>query len=267
MEIIETWMVDAPARLERAKDHQSNIDIVITNKDKEQLAKHFKKDKILEIPAISFGGFHPDVAQFSLKSNPVTPLFFEQNPTISAIALTCIINKIPKEKALTLYTEDIFKKLKYFDYFEISCESIKKSYQRTGIPTAYIERFLANRDIFMYGPLHPKLPVVTGLCLGILSVLNEKPAFSLEELDGMIPDPLASEYAWGCYPPLANRLGVNGSWLSRNRDNVYPTVDDYLTALYAFLTQYPVENFQIISWDKRRYDDLHEIDRIIKEYV
>lgn len=118
----------------------------------------------------------------------------------------------------------------------------------------------------MYGPLHPKLPVVTSLCLGILDALNEKPSFSLEELDGMLPDPLAEEYVWGCHPPLADRLGVNGSWLSRNRNKLYTSMDDYLTELYAFLAKYPADNLQIISRDKRRYNDLHNIDNVVREY-
>ena len=267
IEIIETWWADAQSRLDGAKKNEKNIDLILTNKDKEQLAKYFDKNKIVEIPSISFGGFHPDVAQFSLSSSPAKPFFFENNPTVSAIALTCLINKIPKDKAISLYNEDVFYKLKYFDYFDISCDAIVKSYERVDISAIYIERFLVGREVFMHGPLHPKLNVVIGLCLGVLEKINEKPLFTIEELDGIVPDPLAKEYAWGCYPPLASRLSVNGSWLSRNRDIVYPTVDDYLTEFYSFMSRYPAEDFQIISWDKRRYDDLHNIDNVIKEYV
>ena len=89
---------------------------------------YFSK-KIVEIPSIHFGVFHPDLVYFSTKAQSDTPQFFMNNPTVSAIGLWTSINKITPYKANQLHCGDVFEALGYMSYFDVACDAICISYR------------------------------------------------------------------------------------------------------------------------------------------
>lgn len=252
-----------------ARTGEGKVDVVVTNHFEPVLNQYFHKDSIVEVPAIYFGGFHPDVIYFSLVSKPGIPCFYMNNPTVSAIALWCALNQVPQEKVASLYNEDVFEALGYMDYFDVACHAIRQSYQDHDIKLSYIDRHLSSRDVFMYGPFHPKFEVTLSLCFGICEKLGLTPSLQYDNINNMVEDPLANEYAWGCFPPLADRLGVPGSSMIRHFSHIFPVIQAYLPSFYKFIKQFQAEHgpVQFIDRDKGKFEQFHNIDTVLRRYV
>lgn len=245
----------------------AGIDCVVTNHCVADLLPYFSRDKIVEIPSIHFGGFHPDVVYFASKKAPSTPLFFMKNPTISALALWGHMNRLPAETTLLLYREEVFEALGYMDYFDVCSHAIVENFAQHSFNTALIERFITSRDVFMYGPFHPRLEVTQSLCDGVCDRINLAANLNSDELNHMFPDPLQHEYAWGCFPPLAARLGVPGSWMVRHYNDVFLTLTHYLQVVYAFLDGIPRDSIQFFDKDKARFEEFHKINEVLGKFV
>ncbi len=250
-----------------SKSGAGKADIIITNYDTTELKKHFDDEIIVEIPSIHFGGFHPDVVYFANKSTPDKPLFYMKNPTVSALALWGALNNLTADKCLSLYNEEVFDALGYMDYFDVASQALLKSYQQHNINSEYIEKHLSSREVFMYGPLHPKFEVTLNLCYGICEKLNLKPSMPYSNIAKMLPDPLQGEYAWGCFPPLADRLGVPGSWMVRHYNHTFPTIKHYLTNFYKFMQQADKNSIQFLERDKDKFEKFHKIDSVLARYI
>lgn len=249
---------------------QSNeVDYVITNTESDELKKYCSEQQIVKIPTIHFGGFHPDVVNFALESMPDNPILFMKTPTVSAIALWSAINGIEMSKASTLYNEQVFSELGYIEYFDSAADAIRNNYHSHGIDMAYIDRFLASRDVFMYGPMHPKFEVTLSMCFGVLAKLGIQPANELEHIKGAIIDPLQYEYYWGCFPPLASHLGVEASWFIRHHSHTFFNIPTYLENLYPFIQQVQQQagKVQMINRDKKRFEQFHNIDQVLRSHI
>jgi hypothetical protein len=248
---------------------KSAVDYVFVNTYSSDVYEYFSPEKIVEIPSIHFGGFHPDVVYFSLESTPDKPQFFMNNPTVSAIGLWTTLTNIDVGRASSLYNEEVFTSLGYMDYFDVACHAIRANYQKHDIQLAYIDRHLSGRDVFMYGPMHPKFEVTLSLCFGLLDKLNIRPVIDYQQIKSIMVDPLQYEYAWGCFPPLAQRLGVEGSWLIRHHSHIFLTMTNYLEQLHSFIRSFRQQNgaVQMIERDKERFTDFHKIDGVLRSYL
>lgn len=246
-----------------AKSGAHAADLVITNCNTKELHSYFNKERIVQIPSIHFGGFHPDVVYFATRQNPEMPIFFLKNPTVSAIALWGFLSGLSEKDTLSLYCEDVFEKIRYFDYFDVSSVALISSYKELDIDTKFIERHLASREVFMYGPLHPKLSVILSLCFGVCEKLDIKPVTTFDSLNNMLPDPLENEYAWSCFPPLASRLGVPGGWTIRHFERSFIKMEQYLALLYKGLAQHPKNSLQFLERDRLRFESFHNISNLL----
>ncbi|MBO6657189.1 MAG: hypothetical protein JJ934_09850 [Pseudomonadales bacterium] len=250
-----------------SRSGSSKVDLVITNQDMSRVTKYFDRQAVVEIPIISFGGFHPDVVYFSFNDSPETPGSFMNNPTVSALALWGYMNGYSAEKTLGFYDESVFEALAYMDYFDLACESLLESYRKKGIGSTYLEKHIVSQSVFMFGPLHPRLEVVLSLCFGILEKLELTPVNRYESIVGVVPDPLEPEYNWGCFPPLAERLGLTGSWFVRHWNHVFPTMDHYLRSFYQSLSQYPNRGVRFFERDRLRFHEYHNLDSVLEEFL
>lgn len=266
---IDTNSADAINKLKELIQSGQGVDFVVTNHNVHELIPIIDKSKIVEIPSIHFGGFHPDVVYFANQSTPDKPNFFMNNPTVSAIALWTVLNKVNIYKAQEMYNEQVFEQLGYMDYFDVSCQAIRDNYAQNDIPLSHIDRHLASRKVFMYGPLHPKFEVTLSLCFGICEKIGQQTAVDYDQIVNMVIDPLQNEYAWGCFPPLAKQLGVPGSWYIRHYGQIFPSTIAYLESFHRYISQYQSQHgvVQMIDRDKQRFDDFHKIDSVLGELL
>lgn len=246
-----------------------NVDFVLVNTYRENLVSYCPDNKIIDIPNIHFGGFHPDVVYFATRSQPRLPKFFMNNPTVSAIAIWGALNKLPAQKVAKLYTEEVFHTLGYMDYFDVACQAIRTNYSQHGINVAAIDRYIASREVFMHGPMHPKFEVTLSLCFAILDMLDITPVNDAAQINSVMMDPLQHEYAWGCFPPLAASLGIQGSWMIRHQSHIFVSISNYLEQLYSFLHQFQHQygEIQMLERDQERLKQFHKIDEVLGAYL
>ena len=241
----------------------SKIDLVVTNQDTIKVTQYFEPSVVYTIPIISFGGFHPDVVYFSSAEAPEKPASFMKNPTVSALALWGYSNGCSVDETISFYSESLFEELRYMEYFDLACESLFESYRMNEINSMYLERHVVSSDVFMYGPLHPRLDVVLSLCFGVLEKLNLAPENSYESIAGVVPDPLEHEYYWGCFPPIAARLGLSGSWFIRHWNNVFPTIAHYVNGFFTHMSQHQRGPVHFFERDRLRFKEYHKIDAVL----
>jgi len=241
---------------------KGNPDLIITNLDIEIVKNAGWDGQILKIPSIYFGGFHPDTIYFR-KDNGQTPMFFKNNASISAIALWSVKNGLSVQEALQLYQEEVFHDLGYFDYFDVCLEALAFDFERHKISTNAVYKFICSRSIFMWGPLHPKIKIMMTLASEVCASLSLKVTQNPEALGELMPDPLQQEYAWGVYPPIADRLGVPGTWSVRHHSQIFLTTESYLNAIYNEFNDNSLQDIDFSPEDKFRFSKLTHIDRVL----
>ncbi len=144
---IDTNNPDASKQLQELAEggRASEIDCVVTNQGIDGLGSAFDRRKIISIPSIHFGGFHPDVVYFASTRSPSKPLFFRNNPTISALALWGHLHRLSANDTAALYREEVFEALGYMDFFDVCCHAILDNFAEHNINAALIERFISSR--------------------------------------------------------------------------------------------------------------------------
>lgn len=234
----------------------ASFDIVITNDATSTLSSRDAISHLVQIPTIHFGGFHPDVVYMRLKEDSSIPVFDTRNASASGLALFAFNHGFSIQKARELYTHEIYHKLKFLDYFDISCETLMQSFLTSGLKTDLLEKFLVGRDVFMHGPLHPKQPVVTSLVYALMEKEGMKPVVSMDSLNQILRDPKEYEYAWSCFPPMAKSLGIAGGWGVRLQNQFFLNIDSYLTHFYDFMENAP-KAIEMAPADKERFEHFH----------
>jgi hypothetical protein len=58
-----------------AQSGSSAADTILANNNTTELKKHFNYNKIIEMPSIHIGGFHPNDVYYASQSTPNKPLF------------------------------------------------------------------------------------------------------------------------------------------------------------------------------------------------
>lgn len=235
--------------------------ILLTNISPDRFNYISPKCPIEQFPDLQFSGFHPDQTYAELSSTKNKDLMFFGSSPASAIALWSYTRQIPSQEAVTLYNRDIFELLGYFSKFEASIKALSLRFSWTSYPFQPVMDILYGSELPTWSSQHPKLRLSASLVTSILYKLNISPNVDPVSISQILPDPLEREYAWGCFPPIANYLGIKGSWSIRHGYQVFLTINDYLSSYYSFLSNFPMEKLKIVDRDKnifdlKKYDDL-----------
>lgn len=240
-------------------------DLILLNSGEDKVLNLGWTGKIKRIPSIYFGGFHPDTIYFR-KDNGNTPVFFKNNASISAIALWSLKNGLSAQEATQLYRPEVFLKLGYYDYFQICLRAIAKDFTSHGLSLEVIHQFISTRSVFMWGPLHPKMAMVMAFAGQICDSLGIESSRRPEGISSLVNDPLQAEYAWGVYPPIANELGIDGSWCVRHHSQIFLNTKGYLDSFYADFSAVDHDEIDFAPQDKRRFEELHQIDNVLPRF-
>ena len=161
---------------------------------------------VIAAPRFHFAGFHPDaIRPKSSGSRPGLPL----GDTNSAILLAAWREGLSEAEAISLFREEVYDALGYFDMFALSEQAIIEECASVGFDAAPLLKNWRERGPFAYMPLHPKIHVLADLSAALLrgAGLYEGPAPSGAE------DQLARSGAWPIYPEIAERLGFLGDYI------------------------------------------------------
>ena len=251
---------------QQLSDSLSTADAIITNLAIKRFDGVADLQRIVRIPDLQFGGYHPDQTYLALSSSPNAALTFYGDTPVSALGFWAFMRNLTIPETTKLFTAEIFEKLGYFNYFHECVSALHYRFQQCCLPFDTAEEALLGREVLMWFSWHPKMSFTLALVKSLLNTLGIEPAIDPMRLRGLIPDPLESEAAWGCYPPLADYLGVPGSWAIRHRQIFCPSLAKYLEALFEWLAQFKKEELTFFLSEKKIFS-LSQFDNVLSDSI
>ncbi len=172
-------------------------------------------ETILKFPEIVFSGFHPDIVCTDQAPGEWRAVEGPMGPYHSAIVMFSYLAGLSPEEAEALFDAEVFRRLGYFDLWA-PAQALFLERAREA-ETDLAQEFLrwTRRGCFMHTINHPKAYVLFDLAKAMLARIGLSGAdINFEDFS---IDPLASDYIWPVYEPIAESLGIKGSFLFRAR--------------------------------------------------
>ncbi|HSI56779.1 MAG TPA: GSCFA domain-containing protein [Ideonella sp.] len=163
--------------------------------------------KVKQLPSLSYTGFHPDCVYVARASGG-----YLQGPMgeyQSSIALWAWRNGLDAEQAVDLFCPEVYEALGFHAYHAAAYRTLVGSGQYCGLPLAPLIDRWRERGCFMHTVNHPKLFVLADVAEAVLKREGIRP---LAEAAEWVDDNLARWPVWPVYPPLAEPLGLAGSY-------------------------------------------------------
>lgn len=165
-------------------------------------------EKGVQIPPISFNGFHPDICALQVRDG-----MHVASPTAFYHSLICLAGHfrgLGEADILACYNALVYSRLGYFENFAASREAMFAEFDTSGLDIrAEFDRW-TRRGVFMYTPTHPYSFVVESM------VRQACRKAGIDILDApfgnFFPDNLAFDVVLPVYPEIARRAGVEGSY-------------------------------------------------------
>ena len=226
--------------------HESVREIILANN---ALVK-FDRPENIYIPTIAFAAFHPDI-QYGFANGAVVKSGLDSDWN-SRIMLWAYSNGLSQGETANLFREEVFQALGYFDEWDKSAETLKKSFDSCGFDYGRWIRSVQQTGVFMYGINHPMQIGLSQLAVQIAEKIFPNSHVAIEDLHTFTTDYL-SHIVWPVYPEIGDRLGVEGSYHWR------------VAHKHASLTQFIELCFS--AWDKLklREQEAHFIPAMTSE--
>jgi hypothetical protein len=157
---------------------------------------------------IAFAGFHPDVIVHPPDSAPSRG---PMGPYHSAIVLFAFLAGLSVEEAEVLFDRAVFQMLGYFDVWAPACAGLLAQAKATGIDLSNDLPRWTRRGCFMHTVHHPKAHVL----FNVAHALLVRVSISTQDVDfdDYALDPLAGDYIYPVYAPIAEALSLKGGYL------------------------------------------------------
>ncbi len=209
------------------------------------------------IPTLMFPAYHPDLVHVG-KLDAATLGGLVSGPmghSHSAVTLYAYLAGFSEAQALRLFTEAVFERLGYFEFWTGSVAAQRQLGRDAGFDLDAALTRWPRRGCFMHSINHPKLYVVADIARGLLA--QSGIAFEECDLDAFMPDDLGSMGSWPVYPEIAQHYGVQGSALffkaetPRSGPARTMTRAAFVKAAYAYYANRPREalvNARVGGW-------------------
>lgn len=172
------------------------------------LAK-FDLPENIYIPSVSFAAFHPDI-QYAFVNGAVVKNGLDSDWN-SRIMLWAYKNRLSQMETENLFREEVFQALGYFDEWDRSSETLRKSFDDCGFDYGRWIRSVQRTGVFMYGINHPMQICLSQLAIQIAEKVFPNSHVVIEDLHTFTTDYL-SHIVWPVYPEIGDHLGVEGSY-------------------------------------------------------
>jgi hypothetical protein len=169
----------------------------------------FDRLENIYIPSISFAAFHPDI-QYAFMNGAVVKSGLDSDWN-SRIMLWAYSNGLSRGETENLFREEVFQALGYFDEWDMSSETLRKSFDDCGFDYGRWIRSVQRTGVFMYGINHPMHIGLSQLAVQISEKIFPNSHVVIEDLHTFTTDYL-SHIVWPVYPEIGNHLGVEGSY-------------------------------------------------------
>ncbi|NSY19766.1 GSCFA domain-containing protein [Neorhizobium sp. AL 9.2.2] len=163
--------------------------------------------RITVAPTVYFTGYHPDFVY--AKGGAVSPL---GNP-LSALALYGFREGFSVEETVSLFRDEVFEHLGYYDHWAASVAALQQEGRKTGISLdAMLTQWMA-LGCFVYTPNHPVLPVMIDIAVAMAEKMSLD--IYLRRPHRLVADPFVSGPVFPVFPEVARRHGIDGDYLFR----------------------------------------------------
>jgi hypothetical protein len=174
-------------------------------------------DAIHRFPQIVFSGFHPDSVCIDQAPGERRPVEGPMGPYHSAIVMFAFLTGLSTDGAEALFNAEVFRRLGYFDLWEPAQTLFLAQARETGTDLAREFLRWSRRGCFMHNINHPKAYVLFDVAKAMLARIGISGAdINFEDFS---LDPLASGQVWPVYEPIAEFLGIKGSFLFRTGES------------------------------------------------
>jgi hypothetical protein len=181
--------------------------------------------QLIRIPGLLFRAFHPDIVYARKKSNG--QLISQTEHFNSLLVLWAWLQGFSVEMTKDLFSERTFLKLGWLDLWTTSVETMKEAFSRTDIDFNTFFLRAKRYGIFMHSLNHPIQPAVSHLAWQVAGLIDQRKSAVDSSILELIPDPLCRTI-WPVYPPIAEALSLNGSYIWRLNNEYYPNLDSFI---------------------------------------
>jgi Polysaccharide biosynthesis enzyme WcbI len=173
---------------------------------------------IIRFPLVTFAGFHPDIIGINKTPDGSRIVFGPMGPYHSAIVLFAFRAGFSVDEAEALFDRAVFNILGYFDMWEPACAGFLAHAKATGTDLSGDIVRWTRRGCFMHTVNHPKAYVLFDIARSMLARVGISTADL--NFDDYAFDPLASNYVCPVYEPIAESLGIKGSYLFKQNRGI-----------------------------------------------
>ncbi len=163
------------------------------------------RDRVSKIPTFYFAGFHPDVIMEAREDGHM--LTCPAGSLNSAIVLYGFLNNFKCDEIISLFRDEAFEALGYYDYWRWSVKSLTENINDCGMDGAEIVRQLIRTGKFCHTVNHPTIATIELFSQEIVKKIGLKAVQKKEYLD-----PLLQHGAWPVYPDIAELHGLEGTF-------------------------------------------------------
>ncbi len=166
------------------------------------------RSKIRLIPPIAFSAFHPDLVYVGKPGGR-----FSEGPLgdyNSSLALYGWMRGMSVSQTLQLFTDEVYQKLGFYDYWNSSKDALLKIGKDLGLPLDILFDSWTRQGCFMHSINHPKQFVIADLARTVLNQLGISTTPGAEQF---IHDHFSDGPVWPVYPEIGRRLGIEGNYL------------------------------------------------------
>lgn len=203
-------------------------------------AKIDRIDRHVELPIITFRGYHPDLIYLHNCGRPLSGPISHYH---SAIAFACYLQGIGAADATTYFNGQFYERCGYFDIWSGERDRLLAEFSAAGLNIRPYFRDWGRRNAFMYSYNHPRIQPLYDMASALLESQGLPPRRS-----DLIPhDNLANSAIFPVYPEIGEAVGVHGQYEFRSA-GTYRSVGlqeyvDQCFSLYATLRMSDVEPF------------------------
>lgn len=218
----------------------------------------------IRMPVIGFQAFHPDLCYARKISNgELTTLHYN-----SAIGVWAYSKGIDIDVAATLYNQNVYSDLGYFDYWTASKAHLQKLFANSDLTGDEFSRFFVavqRKGSFMHSINHPKIEALVALAR--LLALRMGYLGKIWDIDVELPDALLDDLVWPVYPEVASSLGLEGHYTWKMRTTFLNGIHNYLQFTYDNYKKQEILSGDIEIIGSYQGWDLKKLDTVLSREV
>ncbi|TDW59231.1 hypothetical protein EDF57_11413 [Novosphingobium sp. PhB55] len=196
------------ARPWRANLSMRNFERLLIYPPARQEVPNAKVDRIgkhVELPIITFRGYHPDLIYIFNRAKPLSGPISHYH---SAIAFACYLQGINAANTIAYFTGAFFEQCGYFEVWSRERDRLLADFDAVGVNIRPYFRDWGRTTSFMYSYNHPRIKPLYDMASALLLSVDRTPHRS-----DLIPhDNLANSAVFAVYPEVGESVGVNGGY-------------------------------------------------------